>query len=376
MEMIFCPNCQKLTGYQRAFGFGTLFAVLITCGFWLFVLGFYPQRCIACGLRKSDSLPSNNRWAFGLLLVVGLFIFGKTMTRLFPDSMLPHAVGNDTRSTDYSNGGESLASASSIKHNIGESVPIGYWFYRCNGAHWATAIPSGYSRLEFPDAAFLVVDMTIRNDDRTPSTLPPLRLVDTQGREYEESSKGMFMPGSFDLLKKLNPGVSSRGYVIFDAPRGYYSLEVSGGFESGKKTLINLNSEPEPQVRSEQAISPRPSEDAVTTQQAAPIVPDGGATDTEVYRVSDGATLPTAIYSPDPEYTEDARAKKVQGICVLTLMVGPDGNPSNITVTRALGSGLDEKAVESVQHWKFKPGMKDGKPIAMTISVEVDFHFY
>jgi len=54
--MLFCRNCQKLTGYKRAFGFGTLFAVFVSGGFWLLALPFYPKRCIICGLGIYDSV--------------------------------------------------------------------------------------------------------------------------------------------------------------------------------------------------------------------------------------------------------------------------------------------------------------------------------
>ena len=57
MEMVFCPNCNKLTGHKRVIGFGTFFAVLLTAGFWLLALPFYPKRCITCGLTKTESVP-------------------------------------------------------------------------------------------------------------------------------------------------------------------------------------------------------------------------------------------------------------------------------------------------------------------------------
>jgi hypothetical protein len=105
-------------------------------------------------------------------------------------------------------------------------------------------IPS-LGRAEMPDAKFLVVDLYIRNNDRTASTFPPVKLVDAQGREYDQSSKGTFMPGVFDSFKQLNPGVSSRGYVVFDVPSGQYLLLLSGGFESGEHTLVDLSPAPQ-----------------------------------------------------------------------------------------------------------------------------------
>ncbi len=62
MEMVFCPNCNKLTGYKRVIGFGTFFAVLLTAGLWLLTLPFYPKRCITCGVSKSDSVPWYRTW--------------------------------------------------------------------------------------------------------------------------------------------------------------------------------------------------------------------------------------------------------------------------------------------------------------------------
>lgn len=125
-------------------------------------------------------------------------------------------------------------------HKIGEDFTVGYWSYRCNGATWQPAIVS-LDTLERPDAEFLVVSLYIRNNDRTSSTFPPLKLIDPQGREYDESSKGSLMAGRFDTFKQLNPGVSSQGYVVFDVPNGQYSLQVSGGFESGEHALVDLS---------------------------------------------------------------------------------------------------------------------------------------
>jgi periplasmic protein TonB len=59
---------------------------------------------------------------------------------------------------------------------------------------------------------------------------------------------------------------------------------------------------------------------------------------------------------------------------MLMLTVGTDGVPRNVRVIRSLGMGLDEKAVEAVQTWKFEPAMKDGQPVALELAVEVDFH--
>ncbi len=64
------------------------------------------------------------------------------------------------------------------------------------------------------------------------------------------------------------------------------------------------------------------------------------------------------------------------GTVVLWLVVGPDGKPRDIRVARTLGLGLDEKAIEAVKNWRFEPAYKDGKPVAVQINVEVNFHLY
>jgi TonB family protein len=94
------------------------------------------------------------------------------------------------------------------------------------------------------------------------------------------------------------------------------------------------------------------------------------------YRVGGGVKAPTPLETPDPEYSEEARKAKYQGVVVLWLVVGPDGRPKNIKVERPLGMGLDQKAVEAVQRWKFEPATKDGKPVAVQINVEVNFRLY
>ncbi|MCU1284418.1 MAG: TonB-like protein [Acidobacteriales bacterium] len=93
-------------------------------------------------------------------------------------------------------------------------------------------------------------------------------------------------------------------------------------------------------------------------------------------RVGGGVKAPTPLETPDPEYSEEARKAKYQGVVVLWLVVGPDGHPKNIKVERPLGMGLDQKAVEAVQRWRFEPATKDGKPVAVQINVEVNFRLY
>jgi periplasmic protein TonB len=102
----------------------------------------------------------------------------------------------------------------------------------------------------------------------------------------------------------------------------------------------------------------------------------GGGYGGGVYRVGGGVSAPRVVYDPDPEYSEEARQAKYQGTVVLWVVIGPDGHSREIRVQRALGMGLDQKAMEAVRKWRFEPAMKDGRPVAVQINVEVNFRLY
>ncbi len=90
-------------------------------------------------------------------------------------------------------------------------------------------------------------------------------------------------------------------------------------------------------------------------------------------RVGAGVTSPIVVSKRDPAYTEEARAAKYQGTAILYVEIGTDGRAHNIRVQRSLGMGLDEKAIEAVAQWMFKPGTKDGQPVTVAATIEVNF---
>jgi len=80
-----------------------------------------------------------------------------------------------------------------------------------------------------------------------------------------------------------------------------------------------------------------------------------------------------AIYSPNVEYTAEARTTEFEGDCVLSLVVGADGKPTNIVVTKKIGMGMDERAVETVSQWKFEPARRNGKPVPSQFTLTLHF---
>ena len=83
---------------------------------------------------------------------------------------------------------------------------------------------------------------------------------------------------------------------------------------------------------------------------------EGGGVGGGVFRVGGGVTAPSLLYKIEPEYSEEARNAKYQGTVMLYVEVYPDGKAHNMRVLHSLGLGLDEKAMEAVKKWRFKPG--------------------
>jgi len=103
----------------------------------------------------------------------------------------------------------------------------------------------------------------------------------------------------------------------------------------------------------------------------------GGGAGGGVYRVGGGISAPIPIFQPEAEFSDEARRAKYQGVCLIQMIVDAQGNPQDPHVIRALGMGLDEKALEAVRKYKFKPAMKDGKiPVPVMVTVEVNFRLY
>jgi len=102
----------------------------------------------------------------------------------------------------------------------------------------------------------------------------------------------------------------------------------------------------------------------------------GGNIGGGIYQVGGAVRAPIAIYTPDPEFSEEARKAKFSGNVIVSLIVGADGKPRNVHVLRGVGMGLDQKAVEAVEQYKFKPALKDGKPVAVYVNIDVTFQIF
>ena len=86
-----------------------------------------------------------------------------------------------------------------------------------------------------------------------------------------------------------------------------------------------------------------------------------------------GVTPPEGVYEPEPAYTREAKRAGIEGTVRLLITVDEDGKASDVRVRDGPGYGLDEEAAKTVKTWKFKPALKDGKPVSVQVIVEVNF---
>ena len=134
--------------------------------------------------------------------------------------------------------------------------------------------------------------------------------------------------------------------------------------ETGDKTTLRLRSQP---VQKLEMIVP-PAEGAGPASSANVRKDPLG-----LNRDGAGVTAPVPLNAVEAQYTDAARRTKIQGICLVRLIVDAWGMPQNPRVIRSLDPGLEENAVEAVKKYRFKPAMKGNVPVPVMITVEVNF---
>ena len=101
---------------------------------------------------------------------------------------------------------------------------------------------------------------------------------------------------------------------------------------------------------------------------------EGGGAGGGVFRVGGGVTPPTVIQRVEPQYSEEARKARYQGTVVLEAIVRRDGTVDIQRIVRSLGFGLDENAIQALKQWRFRPGMRNGVPVDVSLNIEVNFN--
>jgi len=161
-------------------------------------------------------------------------------------------------------------------------------------------------------------------------------------------------------------------------------IEVQGtpvilsGVPIGNPMRIRIHLGPQPHTAEEvqQIMGRLFLKDKPSLQRARPGYRRYSATEEPISHVGGNITAPRATYTPEPEFSQEARKAKYGGAAVLTIVVDKNGNVSGISVARALGMGLDAEAVNKLRTWRFSPAMRGNEPVAVEMNVEVSFNLY
>jgi TonB family protein len=209
--------------------------------------------------------------------------------------------------------------------------------------NWHAAIPAD-ARPPLNKKGCAAIEFTIEKDGR----LTGMKLVQSSGDATLEraawagitaSSPFRPLPGQF-----IGQSLALRFHFHYNPAQRAHLMPVGPG--SGESQTANAT--PEPQ-----------------TYNGEP-----------VYRVGQDIRAPKGTYMPNPEYTDRARKKKLNGTVILAIIVTPEGSADNVKVVRGFDRDLDQRAVDTVRTWKFEPGSKDGKPVPVALNVEVSFRLY
>ena len=103
---------------------------------------------------------------------------------------------------------------------------------------------------------------------------------------------------------------------------------------------------------------------------------DENAGNDSAFRMREGVTSPVPLFTPEPEYTEEALSKHISGNVMVSVLVDQNGLPTQLKVIRGLGFGLDEEALRAVNRYRFRPAMLDGKPVTVNMSISVNFQAF
>ncbi|OQX24184.1 MAG: hypothetical protein BWK80_22100 [Desulfobacteraceae bacterium IS3] len=126
-------------------------------------------------------------------------------------------------------------------YKIGETVHVGYFSYAVWSAIWKDSINDNQFFYAKPDAYFLFIEITIRNNDKKANSIPRFTLIDETGSEYETSNNQWKVKNNIVTLESINPGIPKQGVIVFDVHRNHkYTLKVSGHYFFGEYSLIEI----------------------------------------------------------------------------------------------------------------------------------------
>jgi len=192
------------------------------------------------------------------------------------------------------------------------------------------------------------------------------------------AGRALTVKGNIALANGL-PGVADLDYLQALAQADPDSAGAALTMETYAKFLTEQSRTGEADAMRAQALPIRQARVAAISAEAANSVTRAVVADlshaigADPVRVGNGVSAPVLLSKQEPQYSEEARAAKYQGTVTLQVVISPDGQATNLKLLKGLGFGLDEKAAEAIMQWKFAPGKKDGQPVPVQATIEVNF---
>lgn len=169
-----------------------------------------------------------SKWWLIIVVIVGIFVLFKL-------------VGGSPNNITQTASVESSKTDDRKYYNMGQQVDVGYMSYVAWQAKWSHRLSSNPYLDQKPNARYLIIQITARNNDKKARTIPPFRLIDEDGAEYDTTSNAFILEGALGLLDDLNPGVQKEGFIVFDVPTHHdYKLKLSGGYWSSDEALVEI----------------------------------------------------------------------------------------------------------------------------------------
>jgi len=231
--------------------------------------------------------------------------------------------------------------------------------------------PKGYTTDHTIHSQFetAFVDAAINESDVQP-LLAPLHPINDEWDDYLA-----YLRHSNTLVEKVYQIDKQRGFdgTGTEESRHFTAERLAAGASMLRDLYVAAwvkSAEPVPDWHEDH---PAPTSSAIGKPAPTPAIvsdPKG------VYHVGAGVSNPVLIYSPKPQFSQEALNARFQGMVIVGLIIDETGTPSDVHVVRPLGMGLDQKAIEAVKRYRFKPASFEGKPVRVEVNIQVPFVMY
>jgi TonB family protein len=204
---------------------------------------------------------------------------------------------------------------------------------------------------------------------------------DSAGHPVKPAPKSGWLIYGGIYVEKLN---LSPDTLRLEGPRAASATNKKDGkpmlvrFSKSQRIEIHLD-QPLKSVDDADAVMARvffPSADAAVHASPEFRRADDNTPDDQIYHVGNGTAPPRPTYTPEPEFSEEARRARFQGTVILKIVINRAGNVVRVRLERALGMGLDQNAMEGVERWRFTPATHNKEPVAVEMNIEVAFNLY